>query len=272
MIFEQTCDLLINKYRTRTENLFIANAVVGLNLTAVKLSDNSVGVASNITENHPFCAKINRDFGDFTPLKITGRKVNEILTTIKESGIIFSLKTAVINAISSGLVSSGKYRIIEDCDPIELIDLESVGTISVVGAFQSYIQKISEAGKRLFILELNENALKEDQKMYFVHANRYPEVFAKSDIVIMTGQTLVNHTIDDLLSAVPPAGRVIVTGPSAGILPDILFEKKVDIIGTTQITRPELLFDIVSQGGAGYHLFEYCAKKICILNETRPQA
>ena len=272
MIFEQTCDLLINKYRTRTEDLYIADLVIGLNLTAVRLSDNSVGVASNISENHNFCTKGSRDFGDLAPLKIKGRNVTEILKTGKESGIISSLKTAVINAVSSGLIPTGKYRIIDNCDPIDLIDLSSGKTISVVGAFQSYIQKIASTANRLFILELNEKALSDEQRKYFIQADKYPEAFSVSDIVIITGQTLVNHTIDDLLSATSPRTLVIVTGPSAGILPEIMFENGVDIIGSTRITKPELLFDVVSQGGAGYHLFEYCAKKICILNESETQA
>ncbi|MBK7711175.1 MAG: hypothetical protein IPJ37_09670 [Bacteroidales bacterium] len=44
-----------------------------------------------------------------------------------------------------------------------------------------------------------------------------------------------------------------------------MFENKVNIIGAVRITKPEVLFNIVSEGGTGYHLFEYCAQKICIL-------
>jgi uncharacterized protein (DUF4213/DUF364 family) len=68
-----------------------------------------------------------------------------------------------------------------------------------------------------------------------------------------------------LLSVISPGTQVIVTGPSSGIFPDILFENKVTVIGTIKITKPEILFDIVSEGGTGFHLFEYCAQKICIL-------
>jgi hypothetical protein len=38
------------------------------------------------------------------------------------------------------------------------------------------------------------------------------------------------------------------------------------MIGGTMITKPEILFPMVSQGAAGYHLFEYCAEKITIYN------
>jgi DNA segregation ATPase FtsK/SpoIIIE-like protein len=56
---------------------------------------------------------------------------------------------------------------IEDKDPIELIDLNHKKTICVVGAFQSYINKIAATQNNLFVLELNENAFEENQKQFY---------------------------------------------------------------------------------------------------------
>jgi len=265
MIIEQTYQLLKNIYGSKLEGLIISDIKIGLYLTAVRLSDNSIGTSATLTDDNPVCAKGKRDFGDFTPLKIKGQKILDILETKKESNIISSLKTAVLNAISSKIISSGNYRIIENRDPIQLLDLNSRKTITIVGAFQSYIRKISETENKLFVLELSENALSQEQKKLFVPAGEYKKIIPASDIVIITGQTLVNRTIDDLLSVISPRTQVIVTGPSSNILPDVLFENKVSIIGAIRITNPEILFDIVSEGGTGFHLFEYCAQKICIL-------
>jgi uncharacterized protein (DUF4213/DUF364 family) len=265
MIIEQTYQFLKEHYGNRLENLNISDARIGLCLTSVRLSDNSFGAAATLTDDHPHCAKSNRDFGDFTPLKIRGQKVSGLFETEKESNTILTLKIAVLNAISSGIISSGNYKVIENCDPIELLDLGSEKTITIVGAFHSYIQKISATKNRLYVLELNENALTPDQSRFYIPANEYKKVLPDSEIVIITGLTLVNQTIDGLLSAIDKKAKVIVTGPSSSIIPDILFANNVDIIGATRITKPELLFDIVSEGGTGYHLFKYCARKICIL-------
>ena len=118
---------------------------------------------------------------------------------------------------------------------------------------------------------MNEEALGQEYRKFYIPADEYKSILPASDIVIITGQTLVNKTIDDLLEAISPGTLVIVTGPSSSILPDILFENKVSIIGAVRITKPEILFDIVSEGGTGFHLFEYCARKICILNEDKAQ-
>ena len=268
MIIEQTYDFLKTTHKQNIENLTITDVRIGLFLTAVRLSDDSYGVASTLSDSHPFCTKENRDYGDFTPSKIKGQKVCDLFESPKESDIILTLKIAVLNAISSKLISSGSYKILNNCDPVDLVDLSQQRTITMVGAFHSYIRKISVTDNRLFVLELNEDALNQDQKQYYVPANDYKKVFPESDIVIITGLTLVNNTIDNLLSAIPQKAKVIVTGPSSSIIPDILFENKVGIIGATLITKPGVLFDIVSEGAAGFHLFKYCAEKICILKNN----
>jgi len=267
MISDQTYFLIKSKYSNLIEQLTIADVRIGLHLSAVKLSDGSVGVAGTMNESQDHCAKINRDFGDFTPSQIINRRVIDLFETNRKSDITDTLKIATLNAISSGLLSDSGYRILEDTDPVDLIDLQSEKTITVVGAFQSYIQKISVTKNKLYVLELDENALTEEHKKYYIPAVDYPEIIPVSDIVIITGLTLVNNTIDGLLSSVSPGTQVIVTGPSGNILPDILFENNVNIIGAMRITNPSLLFDIVSEAGTGYHLIKYCARKISILND-----
>ena len=96
-------------------------------------------------------------------------------------------------------------------------------------------------------------------------ASGFREIIPKSDIVIITGQTLVNNTLDGLLSVIRKDSTVLVTGPSGSMLPDVLFEKGVRIIGATRVTKPELVFEVVGQAGLAYHMFEYCAQKISIL-------
>ena len=265
MIVEKTYNLLKISHRNQLESLSISDVRIGIYLTAVRLSDGSTGASATLTDDKPFCAKVRRDFGDFTPLKIKGQRVMTLLESMKESNTLLSLKMAAMNAISSGFLSAGNYKIIVDKDPIELLDMNSRKTITIVGAFHSYIRKISETSNKLFVLEMNEAALPQEYKKFFIPASDYKKVLPESDIVIITGQTLVNNTIDDLLETIASGTEVIVTGPSGSILPDILFANKVTILGAVKITKPDILFDIVSEGGTGFHLFEYCAQKICIL-------
>ncbi len=267
MIVEETVSLLRKNYGSYLDGLVISGVRIGSFMTAVRLSDDSLGIASAEADSEIHCDKKNRDFGEFTPLNIEGRKANELFDTPKKSAVISSLKIAVLNAISSRIIGEKDYKIVRNTDPVDLLDLDQKLTITLVGAFHSYIRKISESGNRLNVLELNENALLPEHKQYFVPAGEYSRVLPASDVVIITGLTLVNNTLDELLNNIPPNARVIITGPSSSILPDVLFSHNVSIIGATRISRPELVFPLISQGAAGYHLFKYCAEKICILKE-----
>jgi uncharacterized protein (DUF4213/DUF364 family) len=273
MIIEQTYNLIKKKYSEGHKNLVVADCRIGFYLTVVRLSDGSIGICSTLNSDNPICAKPHRDFGDLTPLKIKGQKVMDILESPKKSGIISTLKTAVLSALSSKIIASGNYHIIENCDPVQLLDIGPDKTVTIVGAFHSYISEIKQNCKKLYVLELDESTIPPNQKNLYVPADKFQSVIPVSDIVIITGQAIINQTIDDLLSAVSPGTQVAVTGPSGNILPDILFENKVTVLGTFRITNPELLFDLVSEGGRGYHLYRYCAEKICILknNGTRTQ-
>jgi len=271
MIFEKTYDLIRKRYKD-FDNLSITDVRIGLYLTAVHLSDDSWGTSATISDDQPVCAKSRRDFGDFTPLQIKGRKVSQILDTAKDSGIMSSLKTAVISALSSRFIESGNYNI-EYCDPVGLLKFSPGKNVTLVGAFQSYIRRIVQTGSNLRVLERNKNCLTEDQKEYFIPADQYNLILPHSDIVIITGQTIVNRTIDDLLSSITPGTEVVVTGPSSNLIPDVLFANKVSIIGTLKILDHKLLFDLVGEGGTGYHLFEYsAARKISIISDNGTEA
>lgn len=267
MIINETYELLKGNEKLQIDRLALSEVRIGLLLTAVRLSDGSSGVASTMPDSKIHCAKENRDYGDFTPSKIRGQKVTDLFETKKKSNIIDSLRIAVLNALSSRIISESGYRIIEDTDPVDLIQPDTHSTITIVGGFHNYIRKISKSAGKLHVLELDPDVLAQDHMRYYVPAADFKKILPGSDIIIITGYTLVNNTIDGLLSAIPPNAQVIVTGPSSSIIPDMLFKYGVSIIGATRITNPDYLFTLVEEGGAGYHLFQYCAQKICVLND-----
>jgi uncharacterized protein (DUF4213/DUF364 family) len=267
MILDQTFELLKTKYKDEIKDIFISDVRVGVFLTAIKLSNGSFGVASTNVDSHSNCYKKKRDFDDFSPAKIKGQYVLNLFNNSSEFKIINTLKVAVLNAMSSLLISNSNYKIIENADPIDLIDLTPQKTITIVGAFQSYIKKIVATKNNLYVLELDENALNEEQKKYYVPADEFSKVLPISDVVIITGLTLVNNTLDNLLKSILPHTKVIITGPSSSIIPDVLFRYNVKIVGSTRIKDPDLLFTVVSEAGTGFHLFKYCAEKFSIINE-----
>ncbi|MGD0710602.1 MAG: DUF364 domain-containing protein [Bacteroidales bacterium] len=267
MIINETYDFIKSANAEMFRNTTIERVVIGIHFTAVKLSSGFAGVAkTEIEDNCCYSSKSKRNFGAFTPGKIHGQKILDLFEKAEKSDILDNVRLAVLNAVSSEMISHLKYKVIEDKDPIDLLDLSKEKTICIVGAFQSYMNKIAATKNKLFVLELNENAFDENQKQFYVPAADYKKTFAKSDIIVITGATLANNTLDTLLDYIPAHTQTILVGPSSSFVPDILFKHKVNIIGSTKILNAEKMFTLIAEGAAGYHLFEYCAKKICIIN------
>jgi len=181
--------------------------------------------------------------------------------------IIDTLKIAALNALSAEFLNENNYRTEYNRDPFSLLDLQGNKTVTLVGAFKSYIEKLAGSRHKLNILELNEESIPEHHRKHYIPAEKANEVIPQSDVVLMTGLTLVNKSSADLLDLIPENCQLAVVGPSSSFIPDVLFENKVNIVGAIKITNPEKIFKLVGEAAAGFHLFKSCAEKICIIND-----
>lgn len=267
MILDETLELLRTARAGDIGTLTLSDVRVGLHMTAVRLSDGSTGISSTLRSNDPPPRPAERDYGEFTPAQIRGRSVLSLLESGKRSALADTLRIAALNALSASQIRAGRYRVEENTDPIDLADLLPGRNVVMVGAFQSYIRRIAGSGCRLQILEMDRSIFHDEDLHYFVPADEYRNILPHADTVIITGLTLLNGTIDGLLQTIAPGAQVIVTGPSGSVLPDVLFSHGVSIVGATRVTDPEMAFEVVGQGGAGYHLYRYAARKICILSD-----
>jgi uncharacterized protein (DUF4213/DUF364 family) len=66
-------------------------------------------------------------------------------------------------------------------------------------------------------------------------------ILPKSDIVVISGSSLVNGTLDRLLHLSKGARSVAVAGPTASTLPEPLFERGVKVLAGARAKGPEVL-------------------------------
>ncbi len=269
MIIEETFKIIKAKYGQRYDSVTIEQIVAGIYFTAVKLSSGYGGLAY-ADLNSPECCTHSRDkgFAEFTPGNFKGRKIADLFKLSEQTGLIKTLQLAVMNAISAELMTEPGYTIIENQDPIERIELGGKKQVSMIGAFLSYIKKIAVSDCILKIIELNDAAVPEEYRQYLVTEPDIEKVISQSDIVIITGATLSNNTLDKLLEIIPGRAQVILVGPTSSLLPEVLFASGVNLIGAIRITNAEKMLELVAEGASGFHLFRYCATKICLVNES----
>lgn len=246
----------------------IARIVAGLHFTMVQLTSGACGLAMTEAEDESLnLAKRPRQTGEHAPGKLARLSLLDLLDIQEERPVLTSVKWALLNACSSHLEPFTKRRIERGKDVLEWIDCSAGQRITLVGAFQSQLARLALSPCELRVLELKPDRIPDRYRHLYVPKQDVPSVLANSNAVIITGSALVNQTFSELLAHVQPAAQVALMGPSAGLFPDLLFERGVSLIGTIRITDPNQAFRTICEGGSAYHLFTDCAEKVVIFHE-----
>jgi uncharacterized protein (DUF4213/DUF364 family) len=107
----------------------------------------------------------------------------------------------------------GELAIIKNADGFDLLDIRPNDTVSLIGAFAPYIRRLKQMGNPFFIIERNPKTLRPDEMQYYRSEAQLSATVSESDVLIMTGTVIVNHTIDGILSALHPGQRSAIIVP-----------------------------------------------------------
>jgi uncharacterized protein (DUF4213/DUF364 family) len=69
------------------------------------------------------------------------------------------------------------------------------------------------------------------------------ELLGRSDVVIITASTLVNGTLDELIRYAANARVILLYGPSASMIPDVLCEAGVTCVMSHNVSNPSLFIE-----------------------------
>jgi uncharacterized protein (DUF4213/DUF364 family) len=267
MIIERTARLLRELYGEQMKEITIERVVIGIFFTGVKLSDGSGGVAyTPVGELHGATCCPSMAAERPAPKPLRGMSVHDVLEQPRQSMLSGLVKLVVMNALSSRFLTPDRYRIMYDVDALDLIDFRSAGRIGMVGAFIPFLKQFKAIPEiDLSVIERKEETLKPDEMRFYVPADRARDVLPLCDTVIVTGASMANGTVNELLGYTRPGADVIVTGPTASMLPDVLFANNVRAVSGAHVIEPDLALDMLAEGGGAYHLFGRCMRKMNVL-------
>jgi uncharacterized protein (DUF4213/DUF364 family) len=146
-----------------------------------------------------------------------------------------SLGIAAINSLIR--VDVEKYA---DLDGLQLVyDLGKGKNISIIGHFP-FLERVSEVAKNLWIIEKHPRPgdITEDAGKNYL---------PKSDIVVISGTTLINHTLEGILSLCDAKSVRMLLGPSTPMTP-ILFDYGIDILSGSTVTDKQTALKYISEG------------------------
>jgi uncharacterized protein (DUF4213/DUF364 family) len=243
--------------------------VVGLFFTGVKLSNGIAGASATPIKTIPeaVCCPSSAMAMPF-PGKLRGRRATDLAReALSDHGIRRAVGIATVNALADCCWERRPHPEIEVCNDIDAFDATDIhlgDDVVVVGAFVPFLKELKRRGQRYLVLEQDAATLKADELPFFRPAEQAAEILPDADVVLITGSTLVNNTLEQLLALTRPEARVTVVGPTVGMLPDAFLARGADVLGCVRITEPDAFLDLLAEGGSGYHFFGRTTQKLVL--------
>ena len=269
-ILEETADLVKEKTGNAFDHLTIEKAVIGLFFSGVKLSNGSGGLCYTPIKSIPKAVCCPSSAGRiFNPEHLNGMPVKEVLIGLSsDEPVKTAVAIATLNALSAACWENGvigDYVITKNMDAQDAVRMPVEKSVAVVGAFIPTLQALKARGGTWWVIEQEPETLTEDEMPHYVPAKDSAGIINRADVLIITGVTLINHTLEGILAASKKGATIAIMGPTASSLPEPLFKRGVGIVGGVMVTQPDRLLDILSTGGSGYHFLDRYAERMVLI-------
>jgi uncharacterized protein (DUF4213/DUF364 family) len=253
----------------------IERAVVGLFFTGIKLDNGSAGTAATPIKTIPeaVCCPSSALAMPF-PGKLKGRPAFDLAQeALHANGIRRAVGIAALNALADTCWRRRPYPLAElraGIDAFDATDIRPGDKVVVVGAFVPFLKALKARRQPFLVLEQDPATLKPEEMPFFRPAEQAGAVVPEADVLLITGTTLLNDTLEHLLSLARPAARITLVGPTVGLLPDAFLRRGAAVLGSVRIVAPDEFLNILAEGGSGYHFLGRSAQKVVLVR--RPAA
>jgi uncharacterized protein (DUF4213/DUF364 family) len=269
-VISETIEIIKENAPGPLEEVRLEDLVLGIFFTGVKFSTGHGGCAFTPIGEVPEAVCCPTSAARMPPAgNLDGKAASEIIDYSLDPNVLKSaIGIATLNGLSQWIIESGnetEYKVVRGEDGFDLLGIQSYETVSLIGAFGPYIKRLKAMGNPFYIIEKNRQPLRPDEMKYFKPDSEMKTAIENSQVVIITGTALVNHTIDAVLSWVNQEKRTAIIGPTASLLPDAFFRRGVHVVAGVRILNPDLMLKILKQGGSAYHLLRECSEKIAFV-------
>ncbi len=246
----------------------IERAVIGLFFTGIKLTAGVAGTCSTPRDAVPgdICCPVSARAVGFTGL--AGRPAAELMQDARaENGLSRAVGIATLNALAElcwRRRPAPGIELLAATDAFDATEFHKSDRVVLVGAFIPFLKELKRRRQPYLVLEQNPDALKPEEMPFYRPAELAPEIVPAADVLLITGATLLNDTLEDLLALARPDARVTVLGPTVGMLPDAFLARGADVLGSVRITQPDAFLDLLAEGGSAPHFLGRSAEKIVL--------
>jgi len=171
------------------------------------------------------------------------------------------ISLAAINAICQQVMRETRFAADSATDSLGLLSVAPEDRIGMVGLFLPLVKTVQNAGAELVIIEKKAALIQEFPRL--------PITLDTSELsacnkILCTSTTVLNHSLDEILSCCSPDAFVSVIGPTAGYFPDALFARGVDVVGGRVVKDGPAFLQLLAEKKR----WGAATRKICFRKET----
>ncbi len=138
------------------------------------------------------------------------------------------ISLAAINAICQHVMRETNFGVESAVDSLGLLSVSAGDRIGMVGLFFGLVKTIKNAGAELVVVEKQAQLIK-----------KFPNLPITTDVtklkacnkILCTSTTILNNSLDEILTNCSTDAFISIIGPTAGYFPDPLFACGVDVVG-----------------------------------------
>jgi len=249
MILKNVYDLALPRIAGRK----IKEVRIGLELMAVELDNGSIGVTYVLRKETDQSCMAFPQAGS-----LAGMSAGEIAGWALQGKnvIMVAMGLAVLNSVAE-FDKLEQDSNAQSADAVFSVEIKPADNIGVVGHIGPVISKLKEKKQQLFIFERGENAT---GRVYPESAQ--PEILPGCQVVFITGSSLINRTLENVLNYCANAREVVMVGSSTPLYPEAFSGSGVTVLsGTNWLpSNRDVIFTGISQCAGMRQLIKYGQK------------
>lgn len=203
--------------------LHLQEAIVGLGFTLVCLDGGACGLAYTLRDELERGCDVFGEAG-----RLAGREAGEVLAWIGSGSVVAS---AVGLAAANALLQPPEEAFASDL--MNMLSLRAGERVVTVGRFRPMEPMLRKSGAQLEVIE------REDPL----------DSLRDCDVALITATSIINDTMEDILSAMGGAREVAILGPSTSYAPAAFAGTPVTLLAGSAVADADRVRAVVREGG-----------------------
>ena len=212
LILQEAIVALRDALGAELDAIRVSRAVIGLYFTGVALDCGTAGACHTPPKSamHEACCPMGEQVMPF-PGTLRGRPATDLWEYALSPNLLArAVGIATLNALAELLWQRRPHPgadLRANLDGFDAAAIRPDEHVVLVGAFIPFLRALKQRRQPYTVLELSTAMLKPEELLHYRPAADAADVIPGGDVVLLTGSTLLTHTLDDLLRLCRPQAR-----------------------------------------------------------------